>query len=312
MATIEWRGKDGNVAYLSSKGVRRSLGKLGKAESQDKLRDFEQHLNGTHILFNIFTVDYIKWRSTAFPDSQDRIEQIIRQYLNPFFAQPIGGITEFDMERYKATRAAQGAATGTIIKELRTFMAIVNRAYKWGLIDANPIRDLEYPKQLDSKPIHFYTKEELCKLYTHSGELRWVWQFLANTGLRRTEYMNLKPEDIQQGHINITSTTKARTKSGKWRLIPLSPGAKEAMKHGYIYKGRRESLSRCFARCSNRAGLGGSLHNLRHTFCSHLVMSGVPLRTVQVLAGHSTVAITEKYAHLSPDYLTKSVEGLEL
>jgi len=312
MATIEWRGKNKDVAYLSDRGSRRSLGKLGKAESEGILRDYEAHLNGTHILFNMFTPDYIRWRSTVFPDSQDRIQQIITQYLNPFFSQTIDSITEFDMERYKSHRASQGAATGTIIKELRTFMAIVNRAVKWKLLDRNPITDLEYPKQLDSKPIHFYTKKELKKLYEVSGELRWVWQFLANTGLRRAEYMNLTTGDIQQGNIIVTSTTGARTKSGKWRLIPISKGASEAMKHEYIYKGRRESLSRAFAKSARRSGLCGSLHSLRHTFCSHLVMEGVPLRTVQVLAGHSTVAITEQYSHLSPDYLTKSVEGLEL
>ena len=312
MATIEWRGKNKDVAYISDRGTRKSLGRLSKDAAASTLNAFEQHLNGTHILFNIFAKDYISWRSTVFPDSQERIEQIINQYLSPFFNQPIDGITEFDLERYKGIRASQGAATGTIIKELRTFMAIVNRAVKWKLIDRNPITDLEYPKQLDSKPIHFYTKEQLQELYKVSGELRWVWQFLANTGLRRTEYMNLKEGDIQHGNIIIESTTGARTKSGKWRLIPLSKGAREAMKHEWRYEGRRESLSRAFAKTARRGGLCGSLQSLRHSFCSHLVMAGVPLRTVQVLAGHSTVAITEKYSHLSPDYLTKSVEGLEL
>ncbi len=312
MATIEWRGKNKDVAYISSKGVRRSLGRISKEAATTTLDSFEEHLNGTHVIFSMFTADYIKWRSTVFPDSQERIEQIIRQYLNPFFDQPIDSITEFDMERYKASRASQGAATGTIIKELRTFMAIVNRAVKWKLLDKNPITDLEYPKQLDSRPIHFYTKEQLQELYKVSGELRWVWQFMANTGLRRSEYMNLTEGSIRGDTLIVESSTGARTKSGKWRLIPLSPGAREALKHEWRYKGRRESLSRAFAKCNKRCGGAGSLHSLRHTFCSHLVMAGTPLRTVQVLAGHSTVAITEKYAHLSPEYLTKSVEVLDL
>jgi len=312
MATIEWRGKNKDVAYLSDRGARRTLGKVTREQAEAIRAAQEEHLNGTHILFNMFSADYLRWRSTVFPDSHDRIKQITTQYLNPFFRQSIDAITEYDLESYKVLRSSQGAATGTIIKELRTFMAIVNRAVKWKLIDRNPITDLEYPKQLDSKPVHFYTKEELQELYKASGELRWVWQFLANTGLRRTEYFNLKEDDVRQDSLIIKSTEKERTKSGKWRLIPLSKGAREAMKHEWIYRGRRESLSRAFARCAGKSSVRGSLHSLRHTFCSHLVMAGVPLRTVQVLAGHSTIKTTEVYAHLSPDYLTKSVEGLEL
>ena len=72
------------------------------------------------------------------------------------------------------------------------------------------------------------------------------------------------------------------------------------------------SLSRAFNRTLRRADLNGSLHCLRHTYCSHLVMAGVPLRTVQVLAGHAGYATTKRYAHLAPGYLKESVRALTL
>jgi site-specific recombinase XerD len=51
-------------------------------------------------------------------------------------------------------------------------------------------------------------------------------------------------------------------------------------------------------------------HCLRHTFISRLVMAGVDLRTVQVLAGHKTIAMTCRYAHLSAEHEQAAVEKL--
>jgi len=51
-------------------------------------------------------------------------------------------------------------------------------------------------------------------------------------------------------------------------------------------------------------------HCLRHTFASRLVMSGVDLATVRDLMGHRTIAMTLKYAHLSPAHTTAAIEKL--
>lgn len=72
------------------------------------------------------------------------------------------------------------------------------------------------------------------------------------------------------------------------------------------------SLSRKFGVNARRAGVGGNLHSLRHTFCTTLVARGVSLVEVKALAGHSTVTVTEKYAHAAESALRERVALLDL
>ena len=54
-----------------------------------------------------------------------------------------------------------------------------------------------------------------------------------------------------------------------------------------------------------------SLHSLRHTFASHLVMSGVDIVTVSKLLGHATIQMTMRYSHLSPEHQARAVSVLD-
>jgi site-specific recombinase XerD len=79
---------------------------------------------------------------------------------------------------------------------------------------------------------------------------------------------------------------------------------------------RNASLKKSLSTVVKNAGLDveGSkrvtLHVLRHSFCSHLVMAGVPLRDVQELMGHQSYETTLRYAHLSPDHSSQQVNKL--
>jgi len=50
-------------------------------------------------------------------------------------------------------------------------------------------------------------------------------------------------------------------------------------------------------------------HDMRHTFASHMVMSGADLMTVKELLGHADLAMTMKYAHLAPDHKKMAIQN---
>jgi site-specific recombinase XerD len=51
-------------------------------------------------------------------------------------------------------------------------------------------------------------------------------------------------------------------------------------------------------------------HVLRHTFCSHLAMRGAPAIAIKELAGHSSIAVTNRYMHLAPGGAARSAIAL--
>jgi site-specific recombinase XerD len=76
---------------------------------------------------------------------------------------------------------------------------------------------------------------------------------------------------------------------------------------------RLAHYDRTFKRCATRAGIeGASIHTLRHTAASHLVMAGVDLATVARILGHRDITTTMVYAHLASDHLQGAIKRLDL
>jgi integrase len=324
MATIYWRGRCASLNWVEAGERRReSLGAVTPAEAEAALTGLGRRLAGRDQsaagpVFGEWAHDYALWHRDEYPDSYPRVEQILRCYLIPYFGlMPIGGITRQEVEGYKHGRLG-GAAAGTITKELRTLQACLNKAVDWEIIPVNRARGVRPPKDLASRPPRWYTREELAAIYAADTLHAHIWRLLANTGLRRGEAQQLRRGDVGADAIRVVSAPGARTKSAKWRLVPITAGARIALqglaREGdlVIPKVTPYSLTRAFARTVGRVGLDGNLHCLRHTYGSHLVMAGVPLRTVQVLMGHSTILVTERYAHLAPGHLQEATRGLSL
>ena len=209
--------------------------------------------------------------------------------------------------------------TATINRKLSILRAMLNQAKADGF-QVPGFKIKEIPNK-ESRPPKYFTVEELELIYKEDDLYPHWWKFLANTGLRMGEMRNLRVDDIHKDSIHIVSSAAQRTKSGKWRYIPINQSARESldqfdMTGEYLLpRQHNDSPITRFRRICERAGIKKEkwgVHCLRHTFASHLVMNGTPLRTVQVLLGHASINTTERYAHLSPDYLKDSLGDLNL
>ena len=260
-----------------------------------------------------FADKYLHWHYREYPSSHYRVHQIVHQHLIPVFGlTPLGAIERQAVEQYKHRRA--GAAPTTVAKELRTLQALMNKAVEWGMISRNQLVGIQPPQDTRDAPPPFYQKDEIKLIYVCSLDpiKAATWQLLFNTGMRRAEALMLRREWIDAKGIKILSSREQRTKSKRWRFVPHNTGTKKALEVLRELDGQKVlppvhpySLSRAFGNCVRRAELNGSLHWTRHTYASHLVMSGTPLRLVQQLLGHSTIQTTEQYAHLAPDYMER-------
>lgn len=139
-------------------------------------------------------------------------------------------------------------------------------------------------------------------------------------GLRQGELLGLQWNDVdlKKGLLrvkrNVYRGKVGTPKGGRWRDIDLGDevlGALKAHRHlrsEWVFcsmDGSRLTADQCrkpLQRACDRAGVRRiGWHVLRHTFASHLAMRGAPLRHIQKLMGHSTIVMTERYAHLMPE-----------
>jgi len=124
--------------------------------------------------------------------------------------------------------------------------------------------------------------------------------------------------DLERKIIRLT-----KTKNGSARNVPLNAVAldalkqqKEAVSHEagdpvFPRPGTRSDCRWWFEPALREAKISEyTWHNNRHTFCSWLAMAGVSTREIQVLAGHKTITMAARYAHLSPDATASASERL--
>ncbi len=226
-------------------------------------------------------------------------------------------------------RTGRPLAPKTVNNVLDVTMRLLRAAKRRSLIETVPeVR----PMKVDPQDFDFLTFEEAPRLVAAAEEGEWRTMILVawKTGMRQGELLGLRWEDVDlAGGVlrvrqSIVRERVTTTKSRKGREIGLARSVIAALKahrhlrgelvfsqpdgsHWTNYKAWHPLELAC-----KRAGLRRvGWHVLRHTFASHLVMRGVPIKFVQELMGHASIQMTMRYAHLAPDITRGAINVLD-
>lgn len=195
---------------------------------------------------------------------------------------------------------------------------MLNYAIKQGYLIENPAKQISKLKEPKNPP-RFLTKDEITQLLNGSQNSK-LYPIIVTglyTGARLGELRSLEWTDFdwEKKILTIKNKENYQTKNKKFRTIPLHSEFVKKI-HPHI-----KSVGKCFntyvnpykalRKIVNMVGLKGiAFHSFRHTFASHLVMSGVDLATVSKLLGHSNITTTMIYAHLLDDHIKKAINTL--
>lgn len=260
------------------------------------------------------------------PTTLAREESLHKLWILPVIGTtPILNIQELDILKVKRVMEKKELAPRSIQYAFTCIQMVISDAIRSGYFTgANPLRSL--PKKskpkFDNRKTRFLSHEDadrlLAALATKSQQVHDMTLLSLHCGLRFGEIAALNWGDIDQTHGYITLRD---TKSGKDRTVTMTGEVADMFQGrsgGYgdlVFPSRTGKplrlMSRTFARTVEELGFNDGIndndrkqritfHSCRHTCASWLVMVGVPLYTVQKILGHSTIAMTERYAHLAP------------
>ena len=166
--------------------------------------------------------------------------------------------------------------------------------------------------------------EEETGLLTHCGPKRRPLVLTAwHSGFRASELLAMTWADVDFRQ-RIMTMRVAYTKNDESRSVPMNEVLTATLQavrmsmsaDGPVFQTRTGKLYRsfrtAFTHAVRQAGMMDfTFHDLRHTFASRLVMSGVDLPTVQALMGHKDISMTLRCTHLSRDHKQRAVRVLE-
>ena len=249
-------------------------------------------------------------------------------HIKPYFENKlISNIKPIDLEKWQNELIKKGYSQNTLTRYKSIFFAIMEKAYKNDIIENNPFKKAEQPKQKksnienileDDKKISPFTEDELNIMFSFTGYMGYYIYFAVYTGMRPSEILALNWTDIDfenkriavfksllDGEINKTKTVSStryvdllpnlETKLLQWKkecnsktiLFPNKYGER-FYSHAGVSKTFKEKLQKNNIKYRY-------LYQLRHTFASRYISrlsDGVNILWVSRMLGHKDVSVT--------------------
>lgn len=274
-----------------------------------------------------------EFKSFLFVDkkySENTINSYLNEYdkfSNFFNNKDVSKITTDELEEYLSYLKKNNLSSRSISHNI----SVIRTLYKFLLINKYIEKDiavfLELPKLKKALP-KVLTIEEVDKLLDISltNEFSYrnkaMLELMYATGLRVSELVNLKLNDIDID----SCLVKTMGKGSKERIIPLGDYALFYLKE-YVYKYRtlmmkdkihdyifvnnhgskltRQGFFKIIKELAKEKGINKDIspHTLRHSFATHLLDRGADLRSIQEMLGHSNIATTQIYTHISNKHI---------
>jgi integrase/recombinase XerD len=244
-------------------------------------------------------------------------------YMETRGVQSPSHVTRRHILDYLMAEKDRGLKTNSISRRLVAIKMFFGYLQREGLLDRNVSEVMESPRLWKVLPGVLSFREVERLLASPVGDDRIsirdkaLLELLYASGLRVSEIAELVLEDL---HFD-AGYLRCRGKGSKTRIVPFGGDAESALQrylsearpqflragggdHVFLtYRGRaftRKGLWKLIKQYARRAGIDRSVspHTLRHSFASHLLANGAPLRVIQEMLGHADIATTQVYTHV--------------
>lgn len=318
--------------------------KLGAREAEVEAGKFAQ---GGRARFEDVATHWLDHYSAVRLRSHAENQRNFDNHLKPAFgALALRNIMPGAIRDFASEKIRDGLSPATVRRLLALLRKILNDAVQDGLLAESPFRRVKHhqlPREPKARDYTWFTQEEIAKLLEAAEPLdRPFYATAVYTGLRRGELCGLRWADVDlaAGLVAVSrSYDKPTTKSGEPRKVPMGaklrailtawkancPPSPEGLvfpshtprrlqPDGPLVHAMRDgaTVSHRFADLCEAAGVRAlPFHSLRHSFATHFMRTGGDLYRLKAILGHSTITLTERYAHHSPTWARRDVNRLD-
>lgn len=201
-------------------------------------------------------------------------------------------------DRYKQENRGR-LAVGTLNRRLALLRRVAALALEWGWME-RPVSIKLLPGERPRETYLSKAQIDALAKAQHLSQVKAAIYIAAYSGLRSAEILALQSVDVRRGMIHVR-----KGKGGRPRIVPVVPLLRPWLRMLPI--GLHPST---LSHAVSRAMPGVRFHDLRHSCASLLLAAGVDLYTISKILGHSTIQVTQRYAHLETKALKKAMRKI--